>query len=184
MAPKGVTELRVGDLMTTSLISISEEDSVAEAAKLMDEKEIASVLARRGDHFSGIITDRNIIRRVVSKALDPARVKVREVMTSPLITISDEANVDDAADKMKENNVRRLVVEKNGQIVGIITESDIIRVDPEVHLLIRERSKLEAHQNPLNPLRVVLRGSCEECENYSTELRNVNGKWLCEECRT
>lgn len=74
---KGVTELRVGDVMTTPLISMDEEDSVIEAAKLMDEKDVSSVLVKHGEEFSGIITDRNIIRRVVSKALDPTKVKVR-----------------------------------------------------------------------------------------------------------
>ena len=180
---KGVTELRVGDVMTTPLISMDEEDSVIEAAKLMDEKDVSSVLVKHGEEFSGIITDRNIIRRVVSKALDPTKVKVREVMTSPLITISEEATVDDAANKMKENSVRRLVVERNHQKVGIIAESDMIRIDPEVHFLIRERSKLEARPSPTEPRKIVLAGFCEQCDNHSSELRNVNGTWLCEDCR-
>ncbi len=84
---------------------------------------------------------------------------------------------------MKENGVRRLVVEKDERKVGVITESDIIRIDPEVHFLIRERSKLEARPSPAEPRRVVLTGSCEECENYSSDLRNVDGTWLCEDCR-
>ncbi len=67
-------------------------------------------------------------------------------MTSPLITISEEATVDDAANKMEENSVRRLVVERNHQKMVIIAESDMIRIDPEVHFLIRERSKLEARK--------------------------------------
>jgi len=180
---KGVTELRVGDVMTTPLISMDEEDSVIEAAKLMDEKDVSSVLVKHGEEFSGIITDRNIIRRVVSKALDPTKVKVREVMTSPLITISEEATVDDAANKMKENSVRRLVVERNHQKVGIIAESDMIRIDPDVHFLIRERSKLEARTNPTEPRKIVLAGFCEQCDNHSSELRNVNGAWLCDDCR-
>jgi len=175
--------LKVKDLMTTPLISIDEEDAVIEAARPMEEKNISSVLAKHGEEFSGMITDRDIIRRVVSKGLDPTKVKVREVMSSPLITISEEATVDDAANKMKENKVRRLVVERNHQKVGIIAESDIIRIDPELHFLIRERSKLEARLTPAEPRRVVLAGPCEECENYSSELRNVDGTWLCEDCR-
>lgn len=174
--------LRVGDLMTTPLISIDEEDAVIEAARLMDEKDISSVLVKHGEQFSGMITDRDIIRRVVSKGLNPTKIKVREAMSSPLITINEEATIDDAAKKMKDNSVRRLVVEKNHQKVGIIAESDIIRIDPELHFLIRERSKLEARLTPAEPRRAALAGPCEECENYSSELRNVNGTWLCEDC--
>jgi len=82
----------------------------------------------------------------VSKGLDPTKIKVREVMSSPIITINEEATIDDAANKMKDNSTRRLVVERNHQKVGIIAESDIIRIDPELHFLIREQSKLEARK--------------------------------------
>ncbi|MFH0848595.1 MAG: CBS domain-containing protein [archaeon] len=175
--------LRVGDLMTSPLISISKEDTVIEAARLMEKESISSVIVKDGEEFSGMITDRDIISRVVSKALDPTKVKVHQVMTSPLITISEEATVDDAANKMRESRVRRLVVEKNHQKVGIISESDIIRIDPELHFLIREQSKLEARLTPGERRRIVLVGFCEECDNHSTGLMNVNGTWLCEHCR-
>ena len=177
--------LRVKDLMTENIISVDGEDSVMDAAKLMSEKEVSSLVVRHEStcRLQGMITDRDIVDRVVAKGLDPTRVKVREVMTSPLITISGEAAVDDAANKMKENRVRRLVVEKNHQKVGIIAESDIIRIDPELHFLIREQAKLEAKPSPTEPSRLFLAGFCEECENHSSELRNVNGTWLCEHCR-
>ncbi len=177
--------LRVKDLMTENIISVDGEDSVMDAAKLMSEKEVSSLVVRDEStpRLQGMITDRDIVDRVVAKGLDPTRVKVRDVMTSPLITISGEAAVDDAANKMKENKVRRLVVEKNHQKVGIIAESDIIRIDPELHFLIREQAKLEAKPSPTEPGRLFLAGFCEECENHSSELRNVNGTWFCEECK-
>lgn len=175
--------LRVKDLMTENIISIDGKDSVMNAARLMSEKEVSSLVVKHEREFQGMITDRDILSRVVSKGLDPTKVKVREVMTSPLITVSEESTVDDAANKMKQNSVRRLVVEKNHQKVGIIAESDIIRINPELHFLIRERAKLEARPSPAEPRKVVLAGFCDECENYSSELRNANGKWLCEDCR-
>lgn len=178
-------ELRVKDLMTENIISVDGEDSVMDAAKLMSEKGLSSLAVRNEsmNMLQGMITDRDIVKRVVAKGLNPTRVKVREVMVSPLITISEEATVDDAANKMKENKVRRLVVEKNHQKVGIISESDIIRINPELHFLIREQAKLEVRPSPTEPRRLFFAGSCEECENYSSELRNISGAWLCEECR-
>ena len=178
--------LRVKDLMTENIISVDGEDSVTDAAKLMSEKGLSSlaVMNESVNTLQGMITDRDIVKRVVAKGLNPTRVKVREVMASPLITISEEATVDDAANKMKENKVRRLVVERNYRNVGIIAESDIVRVNPELHYLIRERSKLQATLTPSEPREVVLAGYCEECGNYSPRLRNTNGRWLDEECRT
>jgi CBS domain-containing protein len=176
--------VRVGDVMTSSLISIREEEPVVEAAKLMDKNHVFSILVKRGEAFSGMITDRNIISRVVSKGFDPSKIMVREVMTAPLVTIDENATVDDAANMMKVKGVRRLAVERNHKVVGIITESDIIRINPELHFLIRERSKLETRPAPSKPGRTVLAGLCEECGNYSGELGNRNGRWLCEDCRS
>lgn len=176
--------LKVKDLMTSNLISVDTQDSIMEAARLMNEKGIASVLVRSGEDFSGMITDRDIVSRVVSKGADPSKVRVIEVMSSPLIGISENATIEEAAKKMRDNHVRRLVVEMNDHKVGIIAESDIIRVTPELHFLIRERSKLEAGLTPTVPQEVVLAGFCEECGNYSPRLRNINGRWLDEECRT
>jgi hypothetical protein len=75
------------------------------------------------------------------------------------------------------------VVEENHQKIGIIAESDMVRIAPELHFLIRERSKLDVQLHPTEPQTVIFAGFCEECRNYLDNLSNVNGKWLCEECR-
>jgi CBS-domain-containing membrane protein len=116
--------------------------------------------------------------------LNPKNVRAGEVMSSPLISISEQVSVQEAAEKMRDNKIRRLVVKNKGKVVGMISESDIVRVEPELHFLIRERSRLGVGKvRPLEPRGVVLEGFCEECENYSGDLIKVNGKWLCEECR-
>ena len=109
--------------------------------------------------------------------------KVSEVMSSPLVTIGEDASVEEAAKQMAENKIRRLVVERDHRKVGIIAESDMIRVDSELHFLIRERSKLEAKMTPNEPQAVTLAGFCEECGNYSARLKKTDGQWLDEDCR-
>jgi len=177
--------LRVRDLMARNIITIQAEDSIIRAASVMDENGVSSVVVKEGNEFSGMITERNIISRVVSKGLDPQKIKVSEVMSTPLITISPDATIEEAARKMRDNKIRRLLVEENHQKIGIIAESDIVRVDPELHFLIREKSKLEAQfPSPTEPQEVTFSGFCQDCGNYSDDLRNVNGRWLCEECRS
>jgi CBS domain-containing protein len=177
--------LNVRDLMARNIITIQAEDSVRKAASLMDENGVSSVVVKEGNEYSGMITEHNIISRVVSKGLDPQRIKVGEVMSTPLITISPDATVEEAAGKMRDNKIRRLLVEENHQKVGIITESDIVRVDPELRFLIREKSKLEAqYPSPTESQEVTFSGFCQDCENYSDDLRNINGRWLCEDCRS
>jgi signal-transduction protein with cAMP-binding, CBS, and nucleotidyltransferase domain len=175
--------LRVKDLMTRSIISISVNKSVMEAASVMTVEGLSSVLLKSENKIVGIITDHDIISRVVALGLNPKEVMTGEVMSTPLTSISEEASIEEAAERMRENKMRRLVVTNKVDIVGIIAESDIIRVAPEHHFLIRERSRLETLQNVVEPEIIRLVGFCEECKNYATDLRNVNGKWLCEECR-
>lgn len=174
--------VRVRELMTESIVSVDSKTSVMEAAKLMAEKAVSSVLVRSQGELVGMITDRDIISRVISKGSDSSKVRAGEVMSSPLLTIDENATVDEAAKNMAEHNIRRLVVESGHQKVGVIAESDMIRIDPELHFLIRERSKLDVRMIPNEPQRVTLAGFCEECGNYSARLRKVNGRWLDEDC--
>lgn len=119
---------------------------------------------------------------MVARGLDSRNVRVKEVMSSPLVTIGEDATIEEAAKKMRENKMRRLLVERNSQMVGIISESNIVRVTPELHFLIRERSKLEAIFPSAGPRALTLAGFCEECGNYSSNLRNIDGRWLDENC--
>jgi CBS domain-containing protein len=174
--------VRVRDLMSMPLISIDPDSVVIEAARIMDKKKISSVLVWKGEEYLGLITARDIISRVVCKGLDPSKTRVRDVMSYPLVTISENATVEDAAKKMRDNSVRRLIVEMDHKRIGIVAESDIVRLAPELHFLIRERSRLDARLDPEEQDKVVLSGFCEECENYSSVLRNLDGMWLCQDC--
>jgi len=174
--------VRIRDLMSMPLIFIDPEALVIEAARLMGTRKISSVLVRQGEEYLGLITARDVISRVVCKALDPSKTRIRDVMSHPVITIGEQATVEDAARKMRDNSVRRLVVETDHEKVGIVAESDIVRLAPELHFLIKERSRLDARLSPKESDKVVLSGFCEECENYSSVLRNVNGMWVCQDC--
>lgn len=175
--------IRVSDLMTRDVVSISSETSVMEAAKIMTTRDISSVLVKSGGAFTGILTDRDIMGNVVALGLDPNEIMSGEVMSSPLITIGEDASIDEAAEKMRDNGIRRLVVMAEGGVAGMISESDIVRVEPELHLLIREHSRLKLRPSRDEEKR-HFSGFCEECNNYSEDLENISGRWLCEECRT
>jgi signal-transduction protein with cAMP-binding, CBS, and nucleotidyltransferase domain len=174
--------VKVEDLMTQPLISLDENQSVMEAARIMTQRNVSSVLVSRRNEICGIITDHDIISRVVALGLDPNSVKAARVMSRPLKTISDNLGIDEAAKKMTDEKVRRLIVVRNSKIVGIIGESDIIRIEPELHFLIREQSKLKPNFQPSEGRDIILGGYCEECGNYSPLLMKVEGRWLDEDC--
>jgi CBS-domain-containing membrane protein len=123
------------------------------------------------------------LEKVISKGKDPKKLKVKEVMSSPLITISPEEEVVSASRLMRKNVIKRIPVVKNGKLVGIITDSDIAKMSPEFINIIEER--LMAKEEGFEPERIKGRisGFCEECSNYADELFYVNGKWICENCK-
>jgi CBS domain-containing protein len=177
--------VRIRDVMSRNIVYISLGTSVMEAAKIMTTKDISSILIKSGNEFVGIITDRDIISMVVALGLDAKDIIVGEIMSKPLITINKNACIDEAAEKMRDNKIRRLIVKNKGDIVGIISESDIVRIEPDLHLLIREHSRLKMHpSSTIESRERMFSGFCEECQNYSEDLINIDGRWFCEECRT
>tara|TARA_Y100000310_G_scaffold318878_1_gene373431 strand:- start:167 stop:577 length:411 start_codon:yes stop_codon:yes gene_type:complete len=106
---------------------ISSDMSVAEAAAMMDKKSIGSVLIENDNKIVGIMTERDILKKIVAKSENPDVLRVRDIMSWPLITIDANEDIEIASRKMCSNKIRRLVVTENNQIVGKITANSISR---------------------------------------------------------
>ena len=110
----------------------------------MKTHKIGSVIALEGNKAVGILTERDIVRKVVAAGKDAEKTKVKEVMSSPLTVITPEVTVEEAARIMKKVKIRRLpVINEKGELVGIITEKDLIGIFPAVIDLIEEKAKLQ-----------------------------------------
>lgn len=119
--------IRVGDLISGRLIYIDSEDKVIKAAILMRENNISSLLVKHKGDFVSIVTEKDIINKVVAEELYPGDVKVSEIMSKDLFTVSKNESMEEAAKLMRKKGVRRLVVLEDERIVGIITETDIAK---------------------------------------------------------
>ncbi|RLF11515.1 MAG: signal transduction protein [Thermoprotei archaeon] len=117
----------VREVMTPTIVSVDASASVKDAANLMLEKGIGSVIVMEGEKPVGIMTERDILKRVVVKGLDPATTKVKDVMSSPLVTVKADTYIVDASRIMAEKNIRRLLVVEDSKAVGIVTEKDLLR---------------------------------------------------------
>jgi len=122
-----VLDLPAGNIARRDLIRIDEEKSVFDAAKMIVENNRGSVVVTRGGDSVGILTERDVMRKVVSKSLDPKSIRVKEVMTSPPVTIDKDRPLREALDVMNKKKVRRMLVTENGKIVGIFTLRDIVK---------------------------------------------------------
>jgi CBS domain-containing protein len=116
----------VKDFMTTNVITIDVKRTVLEAAKLMHQQDKGDLVVMDGDVAKGIVTERDLVRRVIAQK-KPLDTKVSEIMSTPLITIEENAQLRDAARIMVKYKIRRLPVTKKKVLVGIIATSDFAR---------------------------------------------------------
>lgn len=115
----------VGQLMTERLETISPSDTAQEAATKMRDKKVSSlVVTDVEDKPIGIVTERDLVRQVCTKAINSNDVIVHRIMSSPLATIDANSSVEVAADIMIQNKVRHLLVVDENKVLGIITPSD------------------------------------------------------------
>ena len=118
----------IHDLMTSNPSTIEPDKTVADAAKLMRDEDAGLIPIVEGQKLAGTITDRDIAIRVVAEGKDPQSSSVRDVMTSRLVTVDPDQDLDEALRLMAEHQVRRLpVVEEDGKLVGIVAQADIAK---------------------------------------------------------
>ncbi|MEM3070170.1 MAG: CBS domain-containing protein [Candidatus Bathyarchaeia archaeon] len=170
----------VREAMSSPAITIGEDKEITEVARVMDENNIGAVIVLdQEDRPVGIVTERDIVVRVVAKGRNPWNIKAGEVMSSPLITVVSETPLIDAMMLMSRLNIRRLGVTYKGSLVGVVTERDILRIVPTIIEIVRERSKIQGGVGAGSP---SLTGICERCGAYSMNLKAVEGMYLCEDC--
>jgi CBS domain-containing protein len=116
----------VKEIMTKDVVSIDVNYSVFDAAEIMSSNQLGCLVVMDGEATVGIVTERDIVRRVCAKKL-PGETKVLEIMSKNLITIDPDASIKDAARVMSSNKIRRLPVLKDGKLVGILVASDFVR---------------------------------------------------------
>ncbi|MGA3297870.1 MAG: CBS domain-containing protein [Candidatus Bathyarchaeia archaeon] len=120
------TEPSIRQIMRT-IVSVDSKSKVKEAARMMVEKGIGSLIANRDGLPFGIITERDLMEKIVAEGVDPAKITVGEVMTAPLTTIDAAASIVDVARRMMEKQVKRLIVTDREKIIGIVSQTDLVQ---------------------------------------------------------
>ena len=119
------SSILVKDIMTKIIISVNTETTVFQVAKMMEQSGIGAVLVKKDGHLSGIITDRDYATKIVSHKLS-SDTSVETVMSSPLVTINYDESISAAAHRMTTKKIRKLAVTDNGNIVGLVTSTDLV----------------------------------------------------------
>ena len=118
---------KVRDMMVSNVVTVSPSTSVVDAAKQMIQQEKGPLPLVEGERVVGMVTDRDIIARVVAEGRDPTGVQVSEIGTMQPVTISPDQDIQEARQSMAQNQLDRLIVVEGDRLVGIISEADIRR---------------------------------------------------------
>jgi CBS domain-containing protein len=171
----------VKDLMVSPVKTIDYKKTVKDAGKLMKKYGKGSLIVTKNKKPIGIITADDIVYKIVASNIKPSTVKVKDLMSSPLIAVTPDSTCADAAKKMRRNNIKRLPVVDKSRLVGIVSLDDIATTIPEFTQYLEER--LEGTKEPFEIKEEVTSGICDSCGIFSEDLKLVNDKWLCETCR-
>jgi CBS domain-containing protein len=178
------TKMLVRDVMSSPVITMDENGLSNQAAAAMEKNDVGAVIVtNKAGQSIGIITERDLVLRVIAKNLKPDTVKAKEIMTTPLVNIEPEATISEAARRMNMLDIRRLGVFYKGNLVGIVSSKDILGVMPELIEIIQERSQIEGASRTEESEEVPLSGYCDRCNSYSDTLKERNGQNICDECR-
>ena len=130
--------LRVSDVMVKEVVTIDEEASVKEAAEIMNKLEISSVIATRDGKSIGIITERDLLKRIVAEGKNAKKTRVKDIMSSPLTVIKSDVQLDEAARLMFAKKIKKLPIIDQDKIIGLLSLTDIARCQPHMMKVLNE----------------------------------------------
>ena len=145
--------LKVKDVMVTDLVTIKADVSVKKAVKVMNDFEIGCLIVVEKGQAIGIVTERDILKRVVAEGRDPEKTLVGEVMSKPLIVTSPETSLEEAIESMFKHKIKKLPVVEGGKLVGLVTFTDIARIQPVMEKILRKL--MEKYEVPRRISKVV-----------------------------
>ena len=147
----------ISEIMSRDISGIQRNASVAEAAELMTSRKISCIIAMDGDDVVGVLTEKDLLGRVVALQRDPANTRVEEVMSFPVTSMPPTFSVYSASKVMEEMNIRRLVIMKDKRLCGVVTQTDIfmavrnkLQAEEEKSLRLLDESKSNIYKTDLD----------------------------------
>jgi CBS domain-containing protein len=130
--------LKVGDIMVKEVVTIDENFSVREAADIMNKFEIGCLIGVRRGKAMGILTERDVLKRVVAEGKDASKIRVKDVMTSPLVVAEPSMDLAEAVKLMFQMKIKKLPVVDEKRLVGLVSLTDIARFQPQMITILKQ----------------------------------------------
>lgn len=178
------TGYKVSDAMTRKPISVGPDTTIDQCSKIMLKSHVGSLLITKNGNLQGMITEQDIVRKVVAVGLDPYKTEVKDIMVKKLTTIDPDSDIYDALVIMRDTNIRHLPVMHKKDMVGYLTLKDILKIEPQLFELLVEKFELrEEDHKPIFGEESHPDGICEICGEYSDKLYHIEGILYCDSCR-
>jgi len=175
------TGYKVCDAMTEQPLMVDKNVSLVECSKIMADNRVGSLLINDKNKLF-IITEFDIVRKAVAQAMDMKKTKVADVMSRIEYVIEPEKDIFEALQMMKDFNLRHLPVVDKDQMVGLLTQKDILKIEPQLFDLLVDKIELrEEERKPTKQAREK-EGVCNICGNYAINLTEKDGVLVCDEC--
>ncbi len=145
--------LKVEDVMVREVITLDEDATVREASEIMNKFEIGCLIAVSKGKAMGIITERDLLKRVVAEARDAKKTKVKDIMSSPLVVVEPNLELEEAVKLMFQMKIKKLPVVDGKRLMGLVSLTDIARFQPQMIKILKQ---LVAKQAPPKSMKKVI----------------------------
>ena len=178
--------VKVGDMMTRNFVSVKPDTGLIDCAREMMKKRVGSLVLLEGSRLVGLLTEKDIIwalTKTGNKNLH--NIKARDVASKKIATIKPSADLYEALQRMKKLKFRRLPVVANGNVIGMLTLKDVLRIEPSLFTDIKFADKIREESEKLKRVkgeRWVKEGVCENCGDFDL-LYKIDERLLCEPCK-
>ena len=177
------TGIRVLDAMTRKPITVDPDRTLDECARIMTKNAIGNLLVvdkSKKDRLLGILTEKDFVTKVIARGINPSKFKAKDIMETKLKVIEPEADIYDALIRMRQRKVRRLPVVEKGRLIGLLTDKDVLRIEPQLFDLMVEKFMVKELFRK-KKLTSYMEGDCEICGNYA-QLYELGDQLICEGC--
>ncbi len=169
------TGIKVSDAMTKKPVIVSQSTSIKECARIMEENDVSSLAVKEGSKIVGMVTEKDIVRRAIAREGSIDR-SVKEIMSHEIVRIGPEEDIYDALLLMNQADIRRLPVVSKNELVGLLTDKDILKIQPSLFEIFVNKIELREQKEKL-----ALHGVCSRC-NSEGPVFISNKMVLCESC--
>ena len=187
-------DVSVREVMDREYVGVSESDSLVDTVELLLRNQAETAVVQRGSEHIGVLTQEDVLSTLVDGP-DPKEASVGDVMTESVPTVSPDAPLDAAADKMSTQESGRLVVTNGSEPMGVVTERDLLitrtrelETPTEQRggeaLLVGDDARSELHESEQSSEGYSDQSICEGCGKFASDLSAFNGQLLCSDCRT